>query len=239
MHKKLKVLYKPFRPAMANKRHTVEQVVDFITAPDDESELADIDFRDIENDLGSKDGDVEEPDYLTADGSTELTPNEFLTMRRSEARTRRTSGEDKENIRGKDEENIRGKDEENVGGEDNIGGKDEENVGGEDNIGGKDEENVGSEGEENIGGKDKESIGFEDKENIGVEDGIMTMIPSYISSPPYNKQAGLMQAAKCNDTPLEFFKVLFPDELVYVVLLKRICMPLRMASMSRLLRRTP
>ena len=67
----------------------------------------------------------------------------------------------------------------------------------------------------------------------------MTMIPSYISSPPYNEQAGPMQAAKCNDTPFEFFKVLFPDELVYVVLLKRICMLLRMASMSRLLRRTP
>ena len=51
-----------------------------------------ISTSETENDLDSKDGDVEEPDYLIADGSTELTPNEFLTMRRSEARTRRTSG---------------------------------------------------------------------------------------------------------------------------------------------------
>ena len=40
---------------MASKWYTVEQVADFITAPDDEFEQ-DIELRDIENDLDSDDG---------------------------------------------------------------------------------------------------------------------------------------------------------------------------------------
>jgi len=69
-----------FCPEVDNKRYTVEQVADFITAPDYESELADIDIREIENEVDSDDGDPEEPDHLTVDGLSELILNEFLTV---------------------------------------------------------------------------------------------------------------------------------------------------------------
>ena len=54
-------------------------MVDFITGMEDELEEADIELRDIENDRDSDDGDAEEADYLTANGSNELLPFQLLT----------------------------------------------------------------------------------------------------------------------------------------------------------------
>ena len=60
---------------MANRTYSAAQVADFITASDDDLDLAD---SDLKKNLKAMMGAVEEVDYINKGGSYELVPSELL-----------------------------------------------------------------------------------------------------------------------------------------------------------------
>ena len=60
---------------MANRTYSAVQVADFITASDDDLDLAD---SDLKKNLKAMMGAVEEVDYINEGGSYELVPSELL-----------------------------------------------------------------------------------------------------------------------------------------------------------------